>query len=78
MTDQEELRLHRGLERRRIIERLNASNTGPTPHDDRVVEELQRENERRVGEAIGTVFIGGAAGGIGGDCGGGGGDGGGC
>ena len=80
MANQEETRLRREEERRRLIERLNAHDGGPTPHDRRVMEEVQRENERRLGEAMGTIFIGGAAGGIdggGGGCGGGGGDGGG-
>ena len=82
MINQEEARLRREGERRRLIERLNAHDSGPTPHDRRVAEELERrEHERRFGEAMGTTYIGGAAGGMdggGGGCGGGGGDGGGC
>ena len=78
MSNQEEAQPRRNQWRQKIIERLNAYDNGPTSHDRKVMEEVERENGRRVEEAMGTVFIGGGAGGIGGDCGGGGGDGGGC
>ena len=47
-----------GAERRRqILERLNTYDVGPTPQDHRIMEEAEREKDRRLGEAADFIWV---------------------